>query len=142
MKTTHTRPFVRHPYNYDADRASVLAGLACLEPTMAQQQFRDECNINVIVERFGLTGQLPSNVRAPEYGDFTSVVDFQTAMQAVRQAQESFMLFPAEVRERFGNDPQRLLEFCADSANLDEARKLGLVMPSEPVEATPTPPVS
>jgi len=137
----HTRPFVRHPYNYDADQASLRTGLSCPEPTLAQQQFRDECDINVITERFGLTGQLPVGVRAPSYGDFTGVSDFQSAMQAVRQAQESFMLFPAAVRERFANNPQRLLEFCADPANLEEARSLGLAMPSE-AEPVPTPPAS
>jgi len=136
------RPFVRHPFNYDQDRASVLSGLSCPEPTMAQQQFRDECNINTIVERFGLTGQLPVGVRPPEYGDFTQVSDFQSAMQAVRQAQETFMLFPANVRERFGNDPQQLLEFVSDESNLEEAVSLGLAMPREADPSTSTPPSS
>ena len=39
-------------------------------------------------------------------------------MNAVRGAEESFMAMPAEVRSRFGNDPQAFVEFCSDEANL------------------------
>lgn len=138
----HTRVFVRTPLNYDPDAASLQAGLETPELTLAQQQFKDECDINVICERFGITGQLPVGVRPPEYGDFTAVTDYQSAMQAVRQAEESFMAMPAKVRERFAHSPQQFLEFVADPANLEEARSLGLAMPSEPDPATPTPPSS
>lgn len=127
-------PFVRSPYNYDKDAVSFASGLSCPEPTMAQQQFRDETDINTIVERFGITGQLPTNVRMPQYGDFLEVVDFHTAQNAIRQAEESFMTLPANIRERFGHDPAAFVDFCSDDANLDEARKLGLVKtpPSKP----------
>lgn len=122
--------FLRTPYNYDVDSVSQATGLACEDPTRTQQQFADEADINTIVERFNLTGQLPSDVRAPQYADFEGVFDFQSAMNAIRSAEESFMAMPAQVRARFVNDPQRFVEFCSDPANLDEARKLGLAMPS------------
>lgn len=135
--------FVRSPYNYDTDAASELSGLVCPEPTLTQQQFLEESNINTIAERFGLTGMLPVNQRAPQYGDFCGVNDFQSAMNAIRRAEESFMAMPALVRERFGHDPQQFLAFCEDPNNLEEARKLGLVTggpripPQEPAPAPP-----
>lgn len=134
----HTRPFVRTPYNYDVDAVSRLTGLLCTDPSRAQQQFRDECDINTIVERFGLTHEVPAGARMPSYGDFTGISDFHSAMTAVRQAQEQFMQLPAQLRERFANDPQRLLVFLADSDNRDEAIKLGLVEAPEASQA-PTP---
>ena len=45
-------PFVRNPYNYDMDQVSQETGLKCEDPSLTQQHCRDECDINVIVERF------------------------------------------------------------------------------------------
>lgn len=120
---------------YDSfDAMSLETGLECKDESLAQQHFKEECDINEIVRRFGLTGEMPENVRLPVSGDFTGIVDFQTALNAVVEAQESFMALPAEVRARFANDPQRLMEFLADEKNRDEAVKLKLVNPkAEPV---------
>lgn len=130
--------FLRSPFNYDRDLVSAESGLECLDKTLAQQQFLEDSDINTIVRRFNLTGQLPEGVRAPQYADFEGVFDYQTAMNAIRQAQESFNAMPADVRSRFANDPHRFVAFCSDPANLDEARRLGLAMPS-PVKQSPAP---
>lgn len=116
--------------NVDRDAVSRAAGLEFdpdVEPSMAQQSFKEECDINTIVRRFGLTGELPENYRAPISGDFTDVHDFQSAMNAVRAAEEAFMLLPGEVRARFANDPQNLIAFLDDEGNRAEALKLGLI---------------
>ena len=118
--------FLRSPFNYDRDAVSDETGQANLEPSLAQQSFEEECNINTIVERFGLTGQLPEPL-SPQYGDFSNVGDFQSAMNAIADAQSGFMSLPGELRARFGNDPGQLISFLEDSANLDEAVSLGLV---------------
>lgn len=130
--------FLRTPYNYDGDAVSRETGLSNTEPSMAQQHFKEEVDINTIVARFGLTGQMPEDFRAPEYGDFSDVVDFQSAQNAVLAAQAAFMEMPAGLRARFDNNPQTLMEFLADRANLDEARTLGLVAPaSAPAAVVP-----
>lgn len=134
--------FLRTEFNYDIARASELsaqaAGLDFREADgKAHQSFKDECDINTIVRRFGLSGELPSAARAPTYEDFTEVLDFQSAMNAVIAAEESFMLMPADVRARFRNDPGQFVDFCSDSKNRDEAIKLGLVFqgPAPPAAA-------
>lgn len=119
--------FVRSAFNYDMDKASDEAGLKCQDPTLAIQSGAEEADINTIVRRFGLTGQLPSNVRQPEYGDFTGINNYHEAMNAIIQAEESFEAMPAEVRARFHNDPGEFVDFVADEANRAEAEKLGLV---------------
>lgn len=121
-------PFVRSAYNYDVDAASKECGVECGE-SMTKQSFAEEADINVIVKRFGLMGQLPQDVRAPVYGDFTAVTDYRSALQAVRMAAESFMEMPAEVRSRFGNDPAAFVDFCSDAKNAEEMKALGLVDP-------------
>jgi phage internal scaffolding protein len=120
-------PFLRTPYNYDRDIASNESGLECLDPTMAQQQFREECDINTIMERFGRTGELIAPVRMPQYGDFDGVNDYHSAMNAIVEAQSAFDSLPAKVRARFGNDPAEFLDFVYNEENREEAIRLGLV---------------
>ncbi|AXH75024.1 MAG: internal scaffolding protein [Microviridae sp.] len=120
-------PFLRTAFNYDMDQASYESGLFCNDVSMAQQQFVEESDINTIVDRYGLNGSLPDVVRAPQYGDFTSIYDFHTAMNAVNEAKASFMSLPAKTRARFENDPQQFLEFVSNDANYQEARDLGLL---------------
>lgn len=140
-------PFLRAPFNYDRDAASTESGLLCEDRSLAQQQFREECDINTIVERFGISGELPSDVRAPQYGDFTEVVDYHTALNVVRASQEAFDALPARVRARFHNDPSEMLEFVDDEGNRPEAERLGLVDkqppsidPAEPAGVPSAPP--
>jgi len=128
-------PFVRSPYNYDVDSASVESGLSCPEPTKAQQHQADEADINTIVRRFGVSGVLPAAARAPSYDDFSEVVDFHTAQLAIRRAQESFMALPADVRTRFDNDPGLFVDFCSEESNREELRKMGLVVSGASSEA-------
>lgn len=118
--------FVRAPYNYDADAVSNETGLKCDDATMTQQHQKEEADINTIVKRFGLTGELPSYTKAPQYGDFTDVTDYHSAVNQVMMAERSFMSLPADVRQRFANDPEQFVAFCSDPANLSEMVKLGL----------------
>ena len=128
--------FIRTAYNYDVDEASNESGLSCQDESLAIQSSEEEANINTIVRRFGLTGQLPDNVAMPQSGDFTNIPDFHTAMNLIRKTQEEFLRVPADIRARFGNDPQKFMEFFENEENRVEARKLGLLKP-EPVALSP-----
>lgn len=121
--------FVRSAYNYDMDFASEASGLRCEDPSLALQSAVEESDINTIVRRFGLTGQLPTDVAVPQFVDFEDVFDFQSAMNTVIAAEKAFMQLPADVRKRFNNDPQEIVAFVSDERNRDEAKKLGLLMP-------------
>lgn len=114
--------------NYDVDEASYQSGLFC-EPgsSLTRQEFVPECDINVLVERFGITGTMPQNPRLPEYGDFAEVFDFRTAQDGLIAAREAFDSLSAKVRDRFNQSPQALMEFMLDPANRDEAVALGLL---------------
>jgi phage internal scaffolding protein len=120
-------PFLRTPYNYDPDAASNESGLHCEDATLAQQHFKDECDINNILRQFNITGLLPESSLSPRYGDFTGISDYHTALNRVIAAEDEFMALPAQIRSRFDNDPAKLIEFLENSDNKDEAIKLGLV---------------
>ena len=130
MKTV----FCRAPYNYDMDLASDKHGLKCEDLSLTQQQFKEESDINTIVDRFMKSGVLPTPVNMPQYIDYEGVFDFQSAMNIVRQADENFMRMDAKVRARFNNSPQEFLEFFSNPENVDEAIRLGLAVPKAAAE--------
>lgn len=127
--------FLRSEFNYDMNEASDASGLRCTDVSLAKQSFAEEADINTIVRRFKISGELPVGVRLPSYGDFALVDDFKSAMDSLALANESFDAMPAEVRARFHNDTAEFVAFCSDDKNLEEARKLGLVPAAEVVKA-------
>jgi phage internal scaffolding protein len=137
-----TKVFVRNPYNYDKDEASINDALLCQDPSLAQQHMKDECDINVIIERFGVTGQIPTAPVSPSYGDFSGVTDYHSALNQINATMEDFMALPAQLRVRFDHDPVKLLEFLENDQNRSEAIQLGLIdgQPvAEPIVSTETP---
>lgn len=133
--------------NYDPDAHSAETGFRCEGESSALQQFKEECDINTIVKRFGLTGEMPANLGMPVSGDFSGVVDFHSAMNLVVQATEAFESLPADLRKQFHHDPGELIAFLEDPGNREQAEKLGLVnKPPEqtrdkaPAVAPPSPP--
>jgi len=138
---------VKNPITYDRDKNSDNSKFVFTRPSRTKQSFRDECDINNILRQFNVTGQLPIGSVQPQYGDFSGITDYQSALNAVMAAQDSFLALPAKVRARFDNDPALFVEFASDEANKDEMRSLGLIReetatavvssPSEPVSGEP-----
>jgi len=97
-------------------------------PTMTQQQFKEDSDINQIVKKFKDTGTI-THVRNLQgtFGDFTNAMDYQTSLNKVIEAQESFNQLKASIRKRFKNDPARLVAFVNDPKNKREAAYLGLL---------------
>lgn len=135
-------PFCRSAYNYDRDAASDESALKCEDPSRTQQSFAEECDINTICRRFGVTGMLPQNVAPVLDSQFHEIFDYQSALNVMRQADESFMMMPAHVRARFHNDAGEFVDFVSDEDNRAEAVKLGLVMPPLPVDEPKAPTAS
>lgn len=128
----HHKMQIRSLYNYDRNEVSESTGLTVPddeENRMTKQEFAEEVDINTILRRFNITGQLPENVRMPTYGDFTDITDFHSAANAIAEAREAFERMPADVRLRFNNDPADFVAFCDNEQNRAEAERLGLVDP-------------
>jgi len=130
-----SKVFLRTEFNYDMFAASRESGLACCDDSLTIQSAAEDADINTIVRRFGLTGELPGDVDMPQSGDYTGIGDFHSAMEIVRRAEEQFMKVPADIRARFNHDPGLFSEFFNDEKNFDEAFKMGLV------NARPIPPL-
>lgn len=99
-------------------------------PSMTKQSFAEEVDINKILERARAGQDIRASVteRVAQYGDFSNVPSYQAALDLINRANGMFMSLDANIRERFFNDPRRMVMFLQDSSNYDEAVKLGLVL--------------
>lgn len=120
----------RHQYDQERDE---LEGAACIlvnnEPSLTQQHFAENADINVLVKRLGLEdAPLPVEALDPRYyGDFTEVPDLRTALDLVRDAENRFMELPARLRAKFDNSSAKLWSWIHDPDNGPEAVRLGLL---------------
>ncbi len=135
---------VKNPITYDRDKNSDSAKLVFTRPSRTKQSFRDECDINNILRQFNVTGELRVGSVQPQYGDFSGITDYQSALNAVMAAQDSFLQLPAKVRAKFDNDPALFVEFASDEANRDEMKAMGLLHEetAQAVVTSPSEPVS
>lgn len=74
------------------------------------------------------------SIKTPQYGDFTNVSDYQSALLAVQDANDKFMELPAQLRAKFDNDPAAFLAFAEKPENANFLVDLGL---SPKIEDTP-----
>ena len=106
-------------------------------PSRVKQAFAKECNINTIISKARKgTGKLFLNNQQPMFGDFTNVMEYQEMKNQIIAAEQAFADLPANVRERFGNEPAKLLGFLENPENQEEAVRLGLAVVKQP-EKTP-----
>ena len=126
-------------------------------PSMTQQQFRDEADINYIISMYDSTGVMPTyhgdgQPAQPMFGDFAELPDnAQDVYNQMLAAKADFDNLPLDVRKRFGYDPAAFLAFVDDPNNLDELVAMGLatktaiqeptINTNNPDNNTPEPPV-
>lgn len=116
-------------------------------PSLTQQQFKEEADINNIIASFNTTGLLTNplvqSARQPMFGDFSNLPqDYMQVQNQLLEAQANFMDLPAKIRQRFNNSPAELISFLQNPQNFDEAVELGLVEKSlapQPLNPEPTP---
>lgn len=130
--------------SYDAAQHSRATSTFTGSESLVQQHLRDEVDINTIMRRFGLTRELPLGPASGVYGDFTGISDFQSALDRIEGARDRFMALPPDVRERFDNDPGKLIAMASEMPGAEfEALFSGAsAAPVEPVVAPVTPPVA
>lgn len=114
----------------------------------ALQEFRQDTNIRNIYKKYRKAGQNPlAGGFCPEDQQFLSrfasncsdvsevPVDYHQLCENKKRIEAAVDSLPGLVKKRFGNDPQRIIEFVSDPNNREEAIELGLIQP--PVEDPP-----
>jgi len=120
------------------------------QETAVEQNGKDAHDINCTMARIFRGEFQDREMNRGMYGDFSHITDYQSAKQQLLAAEATFSMLPAEIRNRFDNDPAKVLSFIADPANIDECVKMGLLeLKAKDVlaavteqTATPTEPVS
>lgn len=121
----------RTAYSWTRKQSEAFATINT-EESLTQQSDALDLDINIIMSRFGQTGQLPNVVEPGKYGDFSNAPTFREAQDIIHQANEMFGQIPAKIRKQFDNDPAQFLDFVNNPDNIEELRKMGLAAPEPP----------
>ena len=115
-------------------------GLDCSsEPSFTRQEFKDECDINVLMATYEKTGMLPAfNPKSPDYLDVSEIPDLRESMEVVKRAEAAFMTLPAKVRQEFDNSAAAFVDWMNSDPDRDKLKEWGLLTP----EPAPVEPIS
>ncbi len=105
-------------------RAQILALVKApvYDDGMTKQCHKDECDIEKIMARFDVSGTISHLSKyEPVYADFSDF-DFQTQTQMLTRGREIFDALPAELRQEFGQSPEKFFKYVNDPANADDLR--------------------
>lgn len=106
------------------------------KPSLTQQHFKQECDINNIVATYQETGIMPQGTREPLFGDFAGIPSsFMESQALFKEAQDKFYSLPSDLRKMLDNSPQKLLEFMSNPANTEACVQYGLF--NKPPESAP-----
>ncbi|WNK12878.1 MAG: internal scaffolding protein [Microvirus sp.] len=135
-----TTPF-RHRYGHYSRVQVTFTGVG-----RTKQSFKDECDINNLMAKYLKSGHMDHvNQALPRFEDVTSR-DFQGAQNLIADALSMFEDIPSKVRNRFDNDPGKLLDWVHDPRNAEEAAQLGFLnlelCPAEFYKAPEAPPAA
>ena len=104
------------------------------EPSCTLQEFRDECDINNLVQRYKTTGAFYDALslcgkqpRMPSFADVSEIPDYDGAMEIIAEGQARFEALPPSVRRVFDNSAELFLAFMSNPANAEKATELGLL---------------
>ncbi|AXL15078.1 internal scaffolding protein [Microviridae sp.] len=89
-----------------------------------QQAFKDETNINKIMQRAQQTGTVSHIAKyAPFYGDFADF-DFFENQRKLTLGREILDQAPSEIRAEFDNSPEKFFAYVNDPENVDRLPEL------------------
>ena len=92
---------------------------------LTEQHHTDECDVNKILATYMKTGILPPVDPNAQYGDLSDF-DYQSMQNQIANANSLFEQLPDNVKNKFGNEPYRFLNFVQDENNYDELVEMGL----------------
>lgn len=125
----------RHQYDVARDKKEGdLAGLECLDESLTQQHFTKDADINVLAERFGLTGIPAFPLDPAAFRDTTADPDLRQILDQNIEARNYFNALPHKLRQRFHYSMGELWAFINDPENAEEAVRLGLLNRPTPAD--------
>ena len=105
-------------------------GLEFHQPSLTQQQFKDECEIESLLKAHNLgqvMGILNNHQRQPLYGDVSDIPDFHDSQNHVARATEYFNGLPSDVRAQFDNSLAKFLTTLNDPSAREALTDMGVL---------------
>lgn len=98
-----------------------------LLPSRTKQEFKDETDITLLVERYRKTGYFYDPLtgdrkqpRMPMFEDWSADIDFQVAQDTVRRGNAAFAAIPAYIRRMFNDSPEAFLAVVAHPDKVEQ----------------------
>lgn len=107
-----------------------VKGLEFVQPSLTQQQFKDECEIESLLKAHNLgqvMGILNNHQRQPLYGDVSDIPDFHVSQNHVARATEYFQGLPSDVRAQFNNNLAEFLTTLNDPSAREALTDMGVL---------------
>lgn len=134
--------FFKTPYNHDRDAEAARTALYCKDVTLTDQSFKEEADINVIIERLKQGAEIP--VTLPEhFGDQSMIPTWLETQNRIAENNKTFYNLDPDVRSEFLNDPARWADHVKkqlQEGNLPELDRMGLDTGNWIVQTRPRPP--
>jgi len=135
--------YFKTPYNHNRNAESNRVALTTPEPSLTDQSFKEDADINVIIAR-AQKGELP--VVLPEhFGNASEIPTLFEARSRIAESNATFYKLAPQIREEFLNDParwERQVLKDLDEANLDNLRRMGVSIDDVVVVPRPAPPAA
>jgi len=102
------------------------------KPSRTQQSFKDECDLNITMTRFRKNCGVDFLTRyqgycGGQFGDFSAVTDYRTALEQLDKAEQVFMSLPAKARAYFENNCALFLDALHDEKRRAELVGIGVL---------------
>lgn len=135
--------FWKTPWNHDTNMESERTGLTCADPSLTKQEFVEEADINVILNRFMRTGEPPPMALPEHFIDMTHRPTYFEIQERLATASAMFYELPPKLRAEYQNEPAQwadAVSLAAARDDLEGLRALGIdarEKPQEPPKGTP-----
>jgi len=127
-------PQWKTPFNHDTDFESERTGLYCRDPSLTKQEFKEDADINVILERFMRGGDLPPPVLPEHFADTSGKTTYFEMASKVAIANKVFYELDAKKRAEHLNDPTRWADAvvkATEAKDADALEQLGIDVSNE-----------
>lgn len=101
--------------------------LDCGTEMVTKQNHKDECDIHKILNQYQRTGIINHiSPHQPQYLDLPDELDYQSSLNLILEAQAAFATLPAEIRDKYGNDPAKFLAALNDPKQREFLEEIGV----------------
>lgn len=97
------------------------------QPSKTDQQYKEDCDTNTILQKFMRTGQVTHLAKSQgSFQDVSEIKDLAESLQLVKDAESNFLKYPSKLRKKFNNNIHEMINWLNDPENTEEAIELGL----------------